>query len=89
MSSSTKQSMINCGQAINAMINLLLMCAEEVYIDDGEDTVDEFMLSLNIGDYSVDEVYLLDLFDLNYVHMCTVMQYVTYIFRNFNLSSRA
>lgn len=59
--------MIYFGQAINAMVNLLLMCSEEVYIDDEDDIVDKFMLSLNIGDYSVDEVYLLDLFDLNYV----------------------
>lgn len=66
-----------------------LICSEEVYIDDGDDIVDKFMLSLNIGDYSVDEVYLLDLFDLNYVHLCTVMQYATYIFSNFNFLSRA
>lgn len=79
-------------QAINAMVNLLLMCAEQVYIDDGEDIVNELMFSLDteMGDYNIGEVWLLDLFGLNF-SFCShgaVVQSATNIFRNLNLFIR-
>lgn len=50
------------------MMVLLLLCVEQVYIDDLEDLLDEFMDSLNteIGDGSIEEVCLLELFALKF-----------------------
>lgn len=47
-------------------VNLFLLCADQIYVDDVEDILYEFMDSLNteIGDGSIEEVCLLHLFAL-------------------------